>query len=202
MKINDKNSILLQIGDLKLSDTEYTFGKYKIVGDFEYIPLNKDNSQTNESDQLGLFLMGDHRLGSKIRHHDNEIFFTYSANRPSSNAQNIAIGYFDSNEYHFIKECFSNIYDENSELTSRSIVSVDNLFNPTKIAETITFHRYNEKHQKIITEKDEQFFENWIKNIKIFESAFSKEQLIALSRKRFRSLKSEEERQKYLKYYQ
>ncbi len=199
---NNSDSLLLQLGNLKLKDTSETFQKHKIVSNFEYIPLNQDNSQINECSQLGLFIMGDHRQGIKIRCNDKEIYFTYGANRPSSNAHNIAIGYFARTKYHFIRESFSSIYEENPEIVIRSIITTNDLFKPTEIKETVIFHRYSKDPIKTLTKQETQFVKSWIKNIEIFEEAFKEEQLIALDRRRFNALESDKEKEKYLKFYQ
>lgn len=199
---NNSNSLLLQFGNLQLKDTAETFQKHKIVSNFEYTPLNQNNSQTNEYSQLGLFIIGDHRQGVKIKCNNAEIFFVYGANRPSSNAHNIAIGYFARTKYHFIRESFSNIYEENPEVVIRAVITTNDLFKPTKIKETIIFHKYSKNPIKILTKQENQFIKSWIKNIRIFEEAFLEEQLIALDRRRFNALENDETKEKYLKFYQ
>lgn len=59
MDLLDKKSIILQIGDLKLSDTAYTFDQHRLLNGFEYCPLEY------EYQQLDHFVRGDAREGER-----------------------------------------------------------------------------------------------------------------------------------------
>jgi len=175
MEILDKKSLILSIGDVKLSDTEYTFENENIINGYEYESLF-EVFHCN----LGHFLHGDYRTGSKIKKDDKTIYYAYSANRSSSNAQEIAIGYFNNGKYHFLKEGFTNIYQDSPELIFRSMLTIDDLCKVQTMKQKVLI--YYSKIEKNISKKDLEEFKRWIDYVKLFEDAFSKQNLDELSK--------------------
>lgn len=183
MDILDKNSIILRIGDLKLDDTEYTFGKHRTVGQFKYIPIENQISS--------VLAACEHRIGTKIRKNDQQLFFVYGANRPSSNSQSIALGYFARKKYHFIREDFVDIYSDNPELLARHIITTPCLYyrpNANIHAKLLIYNRENKKIINQPSSKDMGSFSRWQQYISMFEEAFSEENLTELSLVRQRRL--------------
>ena len=105
MKLSDKESIILRIGDLKISDTGDTFGRESFVNSYYYIPL-KNTKSLDKNIYISL-ANGDARRAVLIRKDSTEIFLTYGANRDTSNAQSMAIGFKSDIEYYFIHEYFN-----------------------------------------------------------------------------------------------
>ena len=54
------------------------------------------------SEISGNLAHGDSKEGVSIRSENDEIFLTYGANTSESNAQNMAVGYYNGSEYFFI----------------------------------------------------------------------------------------------------
>ena len=174
MDLLSKDSLILNLGDLKLSDTEYTFGytydSEKYCGDICYEP--GQNSVK--------FLTGDHRVCIKIQKDKENLFHIYCANRSTSNAQNISIGYYDGSYYNFISETFGNIYEEQPELVSRSIIKVPSIYEYCEVQEKGLI--YLGKIEKELTKEDYMMFKTWFKYIENFKQAYSKENLDQIRR--------------------
>ncbi|MBR5389358.1 hypothetical protein IK146_02255 [Candidatus Saccharibacteria bacterium] len=106
VNLNDSGSIILGLGDLKVSDTYDVFGKRAEVNGILYQPLV--NPGSSMSQPIGVHLaLGDAMEGVLIKQRDNEIYFTYGANRPTSHAQSMAIGFHDKEGFFFIVEYFT-----------------------------------------------------------------------------------------------
>lgn len=126
----DEQSIILRIGDLKISDTGDTFGRESFVNGYFYVPLKDPKSSS--LDINGLLADGDARRCVSIRKDSTEVFLIYGANRVSSNAQSMAIGFKSDSGYYCIKEHFKDIYEKEPILSSRILVRCESLFNINK----------------------------------------------------------------------
>ena len=123
----DEQSIILRIGDLKISDTGDTFGRESFVNGYFYVPLKYPKSSS--LDINGLLADGDARRCVSIRKDSTEVFLIYGANRVSSNAQSMAIGFKSDSGYYCIKEHFKDIYKKEPILSSTILVRCESLFN-------------------------------------------------------------------------
>ncbi len=184
MDLLDKESIILQIGDLKLSDTYDTFGEKKYVNGILYLPLI--NPHGKWCYPVGLHLAsGDSREGVAISKNDNtdEIFFTYGANRPSSNAQSMAIGYQDENGFFFVMENFRDIYDKAPSVSSREIVRCKFIFEPCGTRKTV-YLNFDSAYKAKLTKPDKVSFQKLLSKVQTLKDAFSEENLSKLRRTR------------------
>ncbi len=186
----DKNPIILQIGDIKLSNTDDTFGKAEVVSGYEYNPLlNPRNNVAFGKQIIADIGYGDYRCGTSISDGENSILLTYGANRISSNAQSMAIGFFDGKQYFFVDESFRDIYGKNPELSKRDILICESLWKSSTKKKTII---YEEEVCKNPTKKELDYFNQLMNSVERLEPAFEEENLKALKRNRRRS--SHEER--------
>lgn len=177
MDIYSEESIVLKIGDLKLSDTRDTFGKKRDVNGYQYIPL-EDPKAILFSDISNNLAHGDSREGVSIRSKDDEIFLIFGANRSGSNAQSMAIGYYNGGEYFFIDECFGDIYSEKPRLSSRRIVRCQSLWKSSKkdiIKNTYNYYDPNIKEELTSTEKKSLI--ELLSKIQSVENGLTKESL-------------------------
>ena len=171
-EISSQESILLNLGDLKLSDTENTFGLKKEVDGYIYEPLNDKPYHIISGKVLGL---------SKIYKEDKNILYAYSSEEPFSCAVELAIGYKKEEQYIFIIETFGDIYSENPKFSSRKITIIDNIVNPNKkeSVEVIYFGTYYRAPSLFYHAN----FANWLNYIETFKEAFTKENLNVLRKK-------------------
>lgn len=190
MKIDllDERSIILNIGNIKLSDTGDTFGKRKIVGGYEYNPILKPNDMF-PSNLVAPIAYGDYRRGTSIRDGKNEMILAYGANRISSNAQSMAIGYFDGSQYFFVVEAFGDIYAEKRnripELTRRSIVTCKSLWDNDTDTTMTTILNHEEVEERP-TQENITCFRELISRVESLKSAFRGENLEVLRRRKSR----------------
>ena len=120
-EISSQESILLNFGDLKLSDTENTFGMKEEIDGYTYEPLNDRPTHIISGNVLGI---------SKIGKEGKNIFYAYSSLEPYSCAIELAIGIKKENKYIFIIETFGDIYSDSPKFSTRKITITDNLTNP------------------------------------------------------------------------
>lgn len=185
----DEKSIILNIGNIKLSDTGDTFGKRKIVGGYEYHPILKPNDMF-PSNLVAPIAYGDYRRGTSISDGKNEMILAYGANRINSNAQSMSVGYFDGSQYFFVVEAFGDIYAEKQnrlpELTRRSIVTCKSLWDDDSDT-TMTTILNHEEVEKRPTEENITCFRELISRVECLESAFRGENLEVLRRRKSRA---------------
>lgn len=195
LDLKSDKSIILGLGDLKLSDTEYTLNQDKMINGIHYKPIFPTYAVFNENatfyeryDNLLMHLVvGDGKGGSEISKGENTLFYGYAANRLSSNASNIVLGILDTNYSYFIEEWFdsSTIYKEEPELKQRSVIRISDW--KSQNAEQETFFTFNIYSQSLQIPKEA--FEYWKTlepKIVEFQNAFCEEQLnqLRLIRKR------------------
>ncbi len=183
MDILKKESIVLKIGDLKLSDTYDTFGEKRNVNGYECHPI-EDPKGRWFSQIIVELAHGDSREGVIIKKGDDEIYLTYGANRRGSNAQSMAIGYLKGDKYFFIDECFRDIYDENPIVSSRSMVKCDSLWEESKnIMVKPLMNIYNSRLKVEIDNEEEREIEELASKIENIKNALTKESLRNLRKK-------------------
>lgn len=177
--LSDKNSIILQIGDIKLSDTGDTFGKTRRVDEYEYNPLlNPKNSILFRKGIIAnIGSNGSYRCGASISDGKDSVLLTYVANRITSNAESMAIGFFDGEQYFFVDEFFSDIYGENPELSRRDIMVCKSLWEKGEKKKVII---YNGEIDAPPTKKEVDYFEQLMGRVERLEPAFEKEKLRTL----------------------
>lgn len=134
LDLRSEKSIILGLGDLKLSDTLYTLGNDKTINGIHYKPIFsilawKDyNFKFYElyNRLLADIVVGYEKGGTEISKGEETLFYGYGANRLSSNAQNIVLGFLDEEYSYFIRELFdsSTIYSENPEVIRRGIIRI------------------------------------------------------------------------------
>lgn len=192
MNLLEKDSIILKIGDLKLSDTHDTFGEKKEINGYQYIPL-EDPSGSWSSQVIDLLAHGDAKEGVLIRNQDTEILLTYGANRVASNAQSMAIGYYNGGEYYFMDECYRDIYSEHPIVTSRNFVKCHSLWSQTE-GDTCKalFSIYNPNLKVRLTKAEKQIILELVSRIKRIEQGLTKESLSNLRKKEIFLRKREE----------
>ena len=178
MNLLDEESILLRIGDIKLSDTYDTFGERKIVNEYEYNPLvNPKSVSFFDTTQLTSNVAhGDSREGTCISNKKTEILLTYGANRCGSNAQSMAIGYFDGTKYFFVDETFGDIYSEKPQLNSRNVIMCKSIWEYGEDDTTKQILFLGELIKKA-TAKEEKCFQELLSRINLLEDGFKKENL-------------------------
>lgn len=183
MDIYGPESIILKIGDLKLSDTGETFGKEKSVNGFQYTPLKDPKNKTYS--QIAFHLAhGDSREGVSIKNERAEVLLTFGANRSNSNAQNMAIGYYNGKEYFFIVECFRDIYSEHPTLSSRSIIRCQSLWERSEKDvdkavfnwRELDFPEHIEQKEKL-AEKESALLKELQSRIKVIEKGLTRDSL-------------------------
>lgn len=183
----DKNSIILQIGDIKLSDTDDTFGKNRTVNGYEYNPLLNPNKMFGFRKQMAdNVAYGDYRCGVSISDDTKDsVILSYGANRINSNAQSMAIGHYDGSQYFFIVETFEDVWaerrGEKPELASRRMVVCQSLWKTENKTKVII---YNKEIEKTPTQKEEYCFKELMDKVKRLEPAFEDENLNALRKRR------------------
>jgi len=174
MDLLDEESIILRIGDLKISDTGDTFGRESFVNGYYYVPLK--NTKSLDKNICISLAHGSARRGVLIRKDSTEVFLTYGANRDTSNAQSMAIGFKSDSEYYFLHEYFGDIYEEKPKLSSRKIVRCQSLFNPSEndsIKEI--FNALSPKYIETPTDSDEKSFEELMSQISIIEPGLAEQ---------------------------
>ncbi len=184
MKLNllDKSSIILQIGSLQLSNTDDTFGKEGKISKYEYNPLlNPSNSVMFRKGIIADIGYGDYRCGASISDGKDSVLLTYGSNRISSNAQSMAIGFYDGSQYFFVDEFFRNIYGKNPELSRRNILICKSLWESNTKKKTIID---DEEIYKTPMKKEEDYFNQLMSKVERLEPAFEEENLKALIRNR------------------
>ena len=192
MQLLDKESIILRIGDLKLSDTYDTFGKKRMVNGFSYQPIIHPDGFWYS--QIGEHLAhGDSRKGVIISNEKVKLYLTYGANRLASNAQSMAVGYQDEMGFFFIDECFGDIYSEKPRLSSRYIVRCQSLFERSG-SEKCIFNFYLLKHKVTLSKADKVSFSVLLSKIWMIEDAVSKSNLSNLRKKELFLKKKAEEK--------
>lgn len=179
MMLTDQESIILNIGELKLSDTFYTFGKRKYVNGILYLPLINPHGEWNWP--VGVHLAtGDVREGVTISNSKiGEIFFTYGSNWVGSNAQSMAIGYHDKDEIFFVKENFRDIYHENPIVSAREIIRCKYIYESCGIQRGV-FSNYDPDYKAKLTKADKVSFERLMAKVRRLKSAFCEENLSKL----------------------
>lgn len=183
LNLQDEKSLILGLGDLKLSDTEYTFKVAKLVNGIYYKPIFPSLTWGDESSYLYDFLLsqlvsGDGRAGVEILKGDETLIYGFGANRLSSNASNIVLGLLAKEYSYFIKEYFDSctIYDSNPELIQRDIIRVSDW--ERESAKYESFPVLSVYAKKLQIEKDT--FECWKilePIIAEFQDVFKEEQL-------------------------
>ncbi len=185
----DENSIILQIGDIKLSNTDDTFGKDGKISGYEYNPLlNPKNSISFHKRIIADIGYGDYRCGVSISDGKDSILLTYGANRINSNAQSMAIGFYDGEQYFFVDESFRDIYGKNPELSRRDILVCKSLWEHNEKKKIIL---YNEEICTMPTEKEIDYFNQLMDKVERLEPAFEEEKLRELRQNRRRSMYNE-----------
>lgn len=175
----DSESIILGIGDIKLSDTYYTFGESKVINGYEY--KNLVDLSSVHTDYLPCNIVyGDFVGAVLVDDGTNKIILEYGANRFTSNAQSMAIGYNDETEYFFLYESFGNIYSEYPRLTERRIITVENL-KSLNTKQKRVFCEW-ELGKLVVSNEEINRFNELISKIKNIENAFKEDNLNTLSR--------------------
>ncbi len=195
LDLKSDKSIILGLGDLKLSDTEEILKNEKTINGIYYKPIfsvlawDKGNFDFYEPyDRLICHLVvGDGKSGVEIAKNNHSIFYGYGANRSNSNASNIVLGFLDKEYSYFLKECFDSdtIYSSDPELVRRDIIRVFHWRRKDakyKLCPILNF-RYNDVK---IEKKAYEYFEILEPRIMEFQDAFSDEQLNQLSLRRKR----------------
>ena len=193
LDLKSDKSIILGLGDLKLSDTEYTLKNEKTINSIHYKPIffffswrEEDFNFFDPYERLLVDLVtNEEKAGVLITKNEHHIFYGYGANRLSSNASNIAMGILNSEYSYFINECFNpdTIYREEPELSQRRIIRISNWKSQNanyKLYPTLSIYSNNLKIKK-------EAFDWWnILEPKIieFQDAFMEEQLNQLSLRR------------------
>lgn len=136
LDLKNEKSIILSLGNLKLSDTEYTFKKDQTIKGIHYKPIFSTLAKKNGNFDfykpydylLYQLVVGDGRAGVEISKEEKSLFYGFGANRLSSNASNIVLGFLEEEYSYFIKENFdpSTIYTTAPELSERSIIRISN----------------------------------------------------------------------------
>lgn len=127
-------------------------------------------------------VVGDGKAGTLITKDKKSLFYGYGANRYSSNASNIVLGFLDNKYSYFINECFDpcTIYDDEPELSQRCIIRISNWKSQNakyKLCKTLSIYT-----KKLEVEKEAFDYWNILEpRIMEFEDAFKEEQLNQLS---------------------
>lgn len=102
------------------------------------------------------------------------IYYLFGANRYTSNASNIAIGYQTNDKsFIFLRECFADIYSKNPTLTARDIIMVDSIWSDENQLKRFCDCIYDENIT--ILPEDIIQFKNILEQINGYEPAFSEE---------------------------
>lgn len=195
MNLLDKNSLILQIGDIKLSDTDDTFGKSIDIDGYKYNPIVNPKSNILSKNITANIAFGDYKCGVSISDGADSVILAYGANRPNSNAQSMAIGYNNRSRYFFVVETFRNIYadriGQKPELSSRRILTCTSLWQHDEKEKLIIY--CNEIYNNP-TLKELNYFQNLINKIQNLEQAFSREKLDKLrkTKSQYETTKREE----------
>ena len=179
MDLKCQESIILGIGDLKLSDTHDTFGERKTVNGISYIPMANPRGEFYYpvSAQLA---HGDAREGVIIcKDKNKKVFVTYGANRPTSNAQSLAIGYEDENGFFFIMENYRDIYDKNPSVSSREIIRTKLVYEQHGSIKRIYLY-WDPNYGDKIDKADETQYKKLLSIIEELKDAFRKDYLSKL----------------------
>lgn len=202
MDIFDKGSIILGIGDIKLSDTDDTFGKRRLINGYEYIPLLNPNDWIPFRKQLSAKIAyGDYKCGTNIGNGQNNILLSYGANRINSNAQSMALGYLNELQYFFIVETFGDIYAEKCgrkpELTSRRLVTCKDLWKYNE-SDTTRLILYHGELNKELTKKELDCFSELAYKIEVLHNAFKEDNLrqLRIPEKSIKSRDKEDEEER------
>lgn len=194
--LKSEKSIILSLGDLKLSDTEYTLKNEKMINGIYYKPIfstlawrdgNFDFYKPYDR-MLYHLVVGDGKAGVEISKGNDTIFYGYGANRFSSNASNIILGFLDSEYSYFINECFDpcTIYDKEPELSSRNIIQIFHWQNENAKYTLFPILNVHSINKVQIKKKAISCWEILEPRIMEFTAAFKDEQLNQLSLRRKR----------------
>lgn len=190
LDLKSNKSIILGLGDLKLSDTEYTFKKETIINGICYSPIfpyDLLNRNVGYERLLYNVIVGSARCGVEIAKKEKKLFYGFGANRISSNASNIVLGFLTTEYSYLIKEYFSSssIYDKNPELIKREIIRILDLKNENaKYEELSVWDIYSRKIQ--IPNEAFAYWKILEPRIIDFQDAFQEEQLNQLHLRRKR----------------
>lgn len=195
LDLKSDKSIILGLGDLKLSDTEYTLNQDKMINGIHYKPIFPVYAMFNENatfyerydNLLKNLVVGSGKGGTEISKGENTLFYGYAANRLSSNASNIVLGVLNTEYSYFLKEWFDpcTIYDEEPELSGRGIIKITHWRRKRAKYELFrTFNIYSKNLQ--ISKEAFDYWEILEPKIVDFQNAFCEEQLnqLRLIRKR------------------
>lgn len=186
-KFTDSESILLNFSDLNLSYTGdiFDFSKSIEVDNFNYENLiYVDNCRTKP---IGYDVVnGDGRGAVKISTKEREpIYYLFGANRYTSNASNIAIGYQDSNkDFVFLYESFGDMYSKKPILTTRNLITVDSLYSNEK--KIIRLYDYICDKKINISTEDLKKLLHVLKKMQEYQTAFSKSNIKKLVIKKYK----------------
>lgn len=174
--LQDKESIILNIGDIKLSDTGNTFGREAIVNGYEYKPLKNPKSIV-EKNVITDIAYGDVKRGTTISDGKDSIILLWGSNRDTTPAQSIAVGHFDGLQYIFVVETFRDIYRKEPELATRRIATCKSLWDHS---EGIKFILSNGKIEASPTKKELQHCNELFTTLEKLEPAFREENVSTL----------------------
>ncbi len=186
LDLKSDKSIILSLGDLRLSDTDYTLKNDKTINDFHYKPISSrlawddGNFDFYEAYEclLSRLIVGEGKAGVEISKGKNKLFYGYGANTFTSNASNIVLGFLEKGYSYFIKECFdsSTIYDDEPELSQRGIIRISHWNRKNAKYELfVTFNIYSKKFK--ISREAFAYWEFLEPKIVGFQDAFCEEQL-------------------------
>ncbi len=175
MNLQGRDSIMLKIGDLKLSDTNDTFGVKKHVNGISYEPLINPLGEWLSPVDSHL-ANGDVREGVKISDGNVEVYLTYGANSLNSKAQSIAIGFELENEFFFIIEYYRNIYERNPYVSLREIIRCESIYESWGIQKTV-YSYLGSEYTSSLTEDDRLSVEELFSKVQLLGDAFSRENL-------------------------
>lgn len=195
LDLKSEKSIILSLGDLKLSDTEYTLKNDKTINGIHYKPIFPTYALYGENATfyerydhlLANLVVGDGKGGTEISKGENTLFYGYAANILSSNASNIALGVLNTEYSYFLKEWFDpcTIYNEEPELSGRGIIKIT--YWRRKRAKYELFSTFNIYSQNLQMSKETFSYWNILEpKIVELQEAFCEEQLeqLRLIRKR------------------
>lgn len=186
MNLTSGESIILKIGDLKVSDTFDVFGARNGINGVLYQPLV--NPRSSFSYAIGSHLaLGDAREGLVIKEGENEVYLVYGANRPTSHAQSMAIGFHDTDGYFFLVEFFtmSEIYEQAKPgVAVRAIVKCSSLGGDGNATQIKVLYNSASETRSEADKNDKASLDTLMSRIRNMKAAFSKKNLDMLYRHR------------------